>query len=100
MKYALVLNDMRQANIENIGYVHNSPISKHRKEIVEFYNNELAEDVWMDGKWSKVFKKGSPLEWFNNGSVVKDNDYWGGIFSFSDDTSDEMIKKFNLYKCK
>lgn len=44
-----------------------------------YYNSQLAEQPYTDEdstgyKWSKVFKKGSPLEWDNPLSPINQND--------------------------
>lgn len=93
MKYALVLNTMLSPNIENIATV---KTSNSRQELVDWYKEQLAPEPWKDGQWSKIFKKDSPLEWFNEGNLEKDNDYWGGIYSFPDEVSDEAIRNFAL----
>lgn len=98
MKYALVLNDMRSPNIENIAVVPNSPISPNRKDIEDFYKNNLADNPWRDGNFGKIFKKDSPLEWFNGGNIEIDNDYFGGIYAFKDYAPDELIRQFYLIK--
>lgn len=81
MKYALLLNDMRSSNIENISIV---KISDTKQDLVEWYES-LLSDPYSDGGWGKVFKKGSPLEWCNPvHDIQKENDYWGGIWQVSD----------------
>lgn len=95
-KYSLVLNDMRSPNVENIGQI--GPISTNRQEIVDFYKENLAEKPWRDGQWGKVFKKDSPLEWFNDGNLEEDNSYFGGVYSFRADAPDEAIRQFYLHK--
>lgn len=98
MKYALVLNDMRSPNVENVATVPGSPISTDRKVVVDWYKEQLAEDSWRDGQWGKIFKKDSLLEWFNGGNLEEDNYYWGGIYTFYDDVPDEVIRSFCLFK--
>ena len=95
MKYALVLNDMRESNVENI---HAVKISTNKQELVDWYNAQKVEP-YHDGRWGKTFKQGSELEWFNPVYDLNiENDYWGGIYTFTDQASDEEIMQFNLRK--
>ena len=81
MKYALLLNNMLQPNIENINIV---KISENKEELVDWYKSFLTEP-YQDGKWGKTFKRGSPLEWFNPVyNLDKLNDFWGGIWEVND----------------
>lgn len=83
MKYALLLNDMREPNIENIQIV---KLSDARQELVNYYKSLLVEP-YTDGQWRKAFKKGSELEWFNPAVTLEnDNDYWGGIWQVDDNS--------------
>jgi hypothetical protein len=83
MKYGLLLNDMRQPNIENIAIV---KISDNRQELIDWYTAQLAEKPYQDGRWGKVFKPGSDLEWYNPvHDLGRNNDYWGGIWEVKDD---------------
>lgn len=50
MKYALLLNDMRWPNVENIAIV---TISDNRQELVDWYTAQLAEKPHQDGQWGK-----------------------------------------------
>jgi hypothetical protein len=85
MKYALLLNDMRWPNVENIAIV---TISDNRQELVDWYTAQLAEKPYQDGQWGKAFKPGSDLEWFNPVHDLNvDNDYWGGIWQVPDDAA-------------
>jgi len=94
MKYGLMLNDMRESNIENIQCV---KVSSNKQELADWYNSQLAESGWEDGRWHKVFKQGSQLEWANPAhSLETENDYWGGIWTFKDEASDEAILQFAL----
>ncbi len=95
MKYGLMLNDMRQPNIENLECV---KVSSNKQELVNFYKEHLAEKPYSDGQWRKIFKKNSPLEWFNNANLEKENDYFGGIYTFEDEAPNEAIMGFKLYK--
>jgi hypothetical protein len=95
MKYALVLNDMRSPNVENISTV---KMSQDKQELIDWYNSQLT-DPWKDGRWGKSFKKDSQLEWYNPvHDITRENDYWGGIYTFDDDVTDESILNFGLYK--
>lgn len=101
MIYALVLNDMRAPNIENVQVVRTST---ERQELVDFYLGEVVKP-WLDegkvvvtdtgvthrGAWRKSFRKGGPLEWFNPmlddiTDESRDGDYWGGIWQVADGT--------------
>ena len=77
--YAIVLNDMRSPNVENVVVVR---ISEDRQELVDWYREQLEPSgYYKDGTWGKVFKKGSDLEWFNPCSnLEEDNNFWGGIW--------------------
>lgn len=97
MKYALILNRMTSSNIENIEFVPYSPISEDRNYVVNWYKNQLC-DPWSDDRWGKSFRKDSPLEWFNQGNIEKDNEFFGGIYSFFDEISEEEIRNFRLFK--
>ena len=82
--FALLLNDMRQPNIENIQVVRTAGTTD---ELAEWMKSQLAEQPWDDGRWRKAFKPGSELEWFNPPvDLCKLNDYWGGIWEVPDDT--------------
>ncbi len=60
--YKLLLNDMRSDKIEKTKI---AAISEDRDKLISWHNDQLDESEWLDGKWRKSFKKGSPLEWFN-----------------------------------
>lgn len=85
MKYALLLNDMRSSNIENIIVI---KISSSKEELANWYRSLLVTPYIEseDGRrWGKTFKKGSELEWFNSvQDIEKLNDYWGGIWEVND----------------
>lgn len=91
-KYALLLNDMRSSNIENIKIVKTADT---RQELIDYYNGELADKQWSDKNWGKVFKKGSSLEWYNPVyDLMVDNDYWGGVWAIPDNAlvGDGLVK--------
>lgn len=87
MKYALLLNDMRSSNIENIQVV---KMSGTKEELVNYYKSLLVEPYIDEGvphNWNKTFKRGSELEWFNPvHNLDRMNDYWGGIWEVNDNT--------------
>jgi hypothetical protein len=58
--FVLVLNDMRSPKSETLDNVAKGT----REELIALYRSERVE-VYRDGKWHKVFRKGGPLEWFN-----------------------------------
>lgn len=60
--YTLMLNDMRLSNIEILDPVAQAEDPELLKNYVE---NHKAAELWREDTWGKVFKKGSPLEWFN-----------------------------------
>jgi hypothetical protein len=81
MKYALLLNDMRQPNIENIDVVRTASTIG---ELEDYYDSHLQEE-WVDGPYHKSFTKGSEFEWYNPiHDIKKLNDYWGGIWEVPD----------------
>jgi hypothetical protein len=82
MKYALLLNDMRSPNIENISVIR---VSDDKQELIDWYKEQEAEQPWRDGKWGKHFKKGSELEWCNPCNLDLINDYFGGIWVVNND---------------
>lgn len=93
MKYALILNDMRQPNIENIEVV---KIADTKEELMDWYKSMQVES-YLDGQWGKQFKKGSKLEWYNGvHDLEKLNDYWGGIWEVADNAQigDGLRKSF------
>lgn len=87
-KYALLLNDMRSPNVENISIV---KISDNKQNLIDWYKSQLADKPYTDPgephAWGKVFKKGSELEWYNGVHDLEiTNDYWGGIWVVGDDS--------------
>lgn len=96
MKYALLLNDMRSPNIENIKVV---KVSNNKQELIDWYNSQLTTP-YGDGRWGKSFKKESELEWFNPAHELekRENDYWGGIWTFGENIPDENILQFSICK--
>lgn len=84
MTYALLLNDMRSSNIENIVTVR---VDEDRAVLVRWYESQLAPESYRDGTWLKVFMQGSELEWMNPAhDLTTDNNYWGGIWTVPSDT--------------
>ncbi len=72
--YKLVLNHVRDKCEESRIVA----ISGNYNKLVEFYNSCLAPEPWRDGRYSKVFKEGSPLEWYNPANIeLNKTDYWG-----------------------
>lgn len=59
--FVLVLNDMRAPRIEYGDHVAKAAT---REDLVAYYVSLLV-GPYSDGKYSKYFKKGSPLEWYN-----------------------------------
>ncbi len=60
--WLLQLNDMRSAQIEQLTAVCRA---ESFDELTAFIARERAPEPYTDGKWSKRFRKGGPLEWFN-----------------------------------
>lgn len=84
MAYALLLNDMRWPNIENIAVV---KTAETPEELAAWYEGQLAEEPYRDGQWGKSFKPGSELEWYNPPHDIRTlNGYWGGIWQVPDGT--------------
>ena len=86
--YRLILNDMRYPKIEMKSLV---AISTSYEKLVDWYNSQKADDVWVDTideyNWRKVFKKDSPLEWYNSADLLQPlkpevvmNSIGGGIY--------------------
>jgi hypothetical protein len=91
----LVLNDMRSSKIEHQIIV---CAADTREELVAWIDSQYHSEPdltgerksWKDGNWSKCFRKGCPLEWFNPpGSPSVRN---GGFFS----TIDESLPVYSL----
>lgn len=59
--WVLLLNDMRHAHIEQL-----TPVARAetKEQLIAFLQRETVEP-YQDDHWSKTFKKGGPLEWFN-----------------------------------
>ncbi len=62
--FLLIMNDMRSPKIE-------IPTIVAKARLAETIVAHLTAhyEPWTDGQWGKVFRKGSPYEWFNR--------YWG-----------------------
>lgn len=66
IKYSILyLNDMRSRKYEQVKA---AAISVDSDKLDNFIEEEKSPEVWKDGQWSKSFKQGSPLEWFNQPS--------------------------------
>lgn len=59
--FVLILNDMRDPKIEMLTEVARA---RTKIELEDMLINESV-DFYKDGQWSKTFRKGGPLEWFN-----------------------------------
>jgi hypothetical protein len=82
VRYALVLNDMRSPNVENVAVVR---LADTREELVAWYAEQLAPEPYRDETWGKAFLRGSDLEWMNPvHDLALENDYWGGIWTVPD----------------
>lgn len=59
--FALVLNPMQErTEAERV-----VAISTSKDALEKFYKDELVEP-YKDDRWHKTFRKGGPLEWYNN----------------------------------
>lgn len=81
--YKLLLNPM-PANYEKVNMV---AIAYDKQHLMDWYES-LKVEPYKDGKWHKVFKKGSKLEWSN---PIEYSDY-GGIQE--EWTTQEAISNF------
>ena len=71
MNFILCLNDMRSPKIEIL-----TPVA--RATTVEALKAFVAENKvppYMDGNWSKCFRQGSLLEWYNPPQVTAEQDH-------------------------
>lgn len=65
--YILVLNPMQD---RNKAIHHQVAMATDKNKIIEWYNNEIAEEPYTDNeRWHKLFKKGSVLEWYNPAQI-------------------------------
>jgi len=60
----LYLNDMRHPQVEMSTAVARAAT---KEELEQFVENERVP-YYRDGKWSKCFRQGGPLEWYNEPS--------------------------------
>ena len=74
--FKLILNDMRAPKVEHCTIV---AVSDDYKRLVQWHNQQVAPQAWRDGRWSKTYKKGSDLEWYNipESTVVNDTNLFG-----------------------
>lgn len=81
--YALLLNDMRSPNVENLDAVRTAA---EPRELADWCMGQASE-MWRDGPWNKAFKADSDLEWYNPPRDIRSlNDYWGGIWEVPEGT--------------
>lgn len=59
--WILRLNDMRSPKIEILS---SAARANTREELLVFIERERVA-TYRDGRWSKSFRQGGPLEWFN-----------------------------------
>jgi hypothetical protein len=73
--YKLILNPM----MDRMEARRLAVLATDRQKLIDFVEQEKAPEPWRDGNWGKVFKKGSPLEWFNPPppSTLEGLDRWG-----------------------
>lgn len=89
--YALLLNDMREPNIENLQVL---LVDRDPAELERQYLEQLAPEPWPQEEitprgrryWQKVFLKDGPLEWFNPvADIHARGAYEGGIWGWNDE---------------
>ena len=84
MKYVFQANDMRSPKIENTQPV---AVSDDKQRLIDYIKDQLHCIIqggeygsWKDGMWGKVFKAGSPLEWFNMPyGIPKNTNEWAVV---------------------
>ena len=59
--YKLILNPIR-ANYEATNI---AAVSYDKQHLIDWYESLKVKPYVDEGRWSKSFKKGSPLEWYN-----------------------------------
>lgn len=97
--YLLVLNDMRSSNIE---LVHIVVISYERNNILNFYQSQREDwsHTLANYTYSKSFKAGSQLEWYNRMTNEETGDCGGyeGIIEYLCDEVELnlMLSKYKL----
>lgn len=87
--YKLVLNNMQAPKIEMGEIV---AISGDYDKLVNWYNSQLAPQMWRDGRWGKTFAQGTPLEWYNPARSLELND----TYPFGHGISDEWVRESSL----
>lgn len=60
--YSLHMNNMMSPKIEITEMV---VVATDLDALKKYVEDQKAPEHWRDGQWSKVFKKDSPLEWYN-----------------------------------
>ncbi len=74
--YKLVLNRMTSSKIEHSEI---AILAYSKERLIEFMK-EMKVEMYHDGRWSKTFKQGGLLEWFNDYGFESDPDQldsWG-----------------------
>lgn len=66
--YVLVLNTFGAAETGDM-----VAISDDYDKLVNWYNDQFAEEPYRDGEWFKTFKPGSTIEWYNPCSTLELN---------------------------
>ncbi|MFW6219745.1 MAG: hypothetical protein ACOC33_02810 [bacterium] len=75
--YALVLNPVTGRAEEG------NPVAAayDKQKLIDWYNEQFADEPYKDGKFHKVFKKNSHIEWYNPLNNVDEIDFFGqGIY--------------------
>jgi hypothetical protein len=70
--FVLVLNDMRSPNIERMESV---AFAETIEELKELLRGEGVPE-YLDGQWGKGFRRGGPLEWFNQPSGLSGGPFY------------------------
>lgn len=95
MIYALMLNDMREPNIENLQVVR---FGEDRDALIR-YHDSLLVPPYQDGRWCKTFAIGSELEWFNRShDLISDEAWSGGIYRLPPGGTDAQYAALRLVK--
>jgi hypothetical protein len=96
--YVLMMNDMRQPNIENL---HAVRWGTDREELRRWHDSLRVEPYRDDDRWAKSFERGSVLEWCNpvyDGDWDEDSPYFGGIYYFANAPADADASGLRISK--
>jgi len=51
-------------------------LATDRQVLKDYVEEQKAPEHWRDGQWGKMFKKGSPLEWYNAPHSLDEMSIW------------------------